>query len=131
MKERYNEMIFYLTIKTDKPLDHVPFIDSILLTIDGEEKLCTWDETDGNLEISSEGNFVNYRLKGVSYATDDIEWEYANGSLKEYANVAFEDINWQEDDDAEEFDFEIESLEILDYDYDNNEEMKIVVVDVE
>ena len=98
-------MIFYLSIKTDKRLTHVPHIDSIYLNIDGKSVCCTWDETDAGIN----NQYITYRFKGIYF--DD---KYANGYLKEIKSVTIDEINWQEDDNFENFDCLAISLHIDD-----------------
>lgn len=118
-------MIFYLTIKTDTPLSHVPFIESIDITLNGEEKQCSWDETDAALD----GCYVDYRFKGVAYVTDDDEI-YANNTVKSDSIVTIsKDFWWMEDDEGEEFDFKIVGFHIMDYDEEKDEEVLLSVID--
>ena len=92
-------MTFYLGIRTNKELSHVPLIDAITLNIDGRSVVCHWDET----SAGAEGNVLSYRLKGVSFVTDQGVEEYADGLIKCDSKIYIEDILWQEDDDEEEF----------------------------
>ena len=101
-------MIFYLTIKTDKKLNRVPHIDAIDIILDGEEKHCSWDWTDACLENLEEGYFVHYRFKGVAYSDEHGDDYYANGTVNGNSVIEInKNFWWQEDDNAEIFDFEI------------------------
>ena len=114
-------MTFYLTIKTDRPLTLVPWIDAIDITLDGKEKQCSWDYTDASIE----GCYIQYRFKGVAYYADDEE-VYANGTIKKDSVITIDkDFYWTEDDEAEEFDFEIVSLDVYDYDLETYEEVEL------
>lgn len=101
-------MKFYMKLETDKMLSHVPHIDSIELNINGKEKLCTWDETDAYVD----GKSVHYRFKGVSEASGD-DFVYMT-TLNPKDKISIEEINWKEDDDAEDFEHVIESFFIDD-----------------
>ena len=125
-------MRFYLTLKTNTELTHVPFLDSIGLLVNGEEKTYTWDNSEGYVEKSETDGltYVCYRLKGVSYLDADDEWQYANGTMLGDIQVEIDPdcFIWQEDDDAEECEFEVAYFEIEDYDEESNCDVEIVVV---
>lgn len=89
-------MIFYLYIKPDKQLTHIPHIDSIYLNINKKSVCCTWDETDALIEDGD----IYYRFKGIYF--DD---KYANKFLNNISSesIKIEEINWEEDDNPEEF----------------------------
>lgn len=95
-------MIFYLTIKSNKILTHVPHIDSIYINLNGESKCCTWDETDADVN----GLFICYRFKGVYFNDECIDID------EETTSISVEEINWKEDDNAEEFKVEFLNLTI-------------------
>lgn len=124
-------MIFYLSIKTDRKLTHIPQIDAIDITLDGVKKHCTWDETDACLETRNDEHYVDYRFKGISYDENGDE-HYANGTVKETSIVEIsKDFSWKEDDDAEEFDFDITWFTISDYDEEKRKEVILGVVQKE
>lgn len=91
-------MTFFLLLKTDKFLNYTPHLDSIYINIDGKSVCCTWDESDAGIYQ----DHLTYRCKGVYF--DD---EYANGKLNKKSIVKIEEINWQEDDNSEDFKYEI------------------------
>ena len=92
-------MTFYITIQTDTRLTHIPYIDALTISVNGEVITCHWDETDAFLA----GNHVNYRFKGISFLNAKGENEYTNGKFNSIDKVAIEEILWREDSDPEEF----------------------------
>ena len=102
-------MKFYMKLEANKELSHVPQIDSISLLINDIEGLYVWDETDACVD----GKNIHYRFKGVSVQNGD-EFVYVNNALKPRDAISIKEINWQEDDDAEIFDFSITSFFIDD-----------------